>query len=44
MWPGGMVATEFFKTFEQFPPRQKPEKWNLEEVMNRIQNKPAGGS
>jgi arylsulfatase len=44
MWPGAAVATEFFKTFEQFPPRQKPEKWNLSEVMERIQSKPAGGS
>ena len=43
MWPGGMVATEFFATFEDFPPRQKPESWNLEEVMNRIQAKPAVG-
>ena len=39
-WPGAWVATEFFKTFEKFPPRQKPEKWNLSEIMERIQAKP----
>ena len=39
-WPGAAVATEFFKTFEKFPPRQKPEKWNLSEIMERIQAKP----
>ena len=35
-WPGAAVATEFFKTFEKFPPRQKPEKWDLSEIMERI--------
>ena len=40
MWPGAAVATEFFKTFEKFPPRQKPEKWNLSEIMERIQTRP----
>ena len=39
-WPGAAVATEFFKTFEKFPPRQKPEKWNLSEIMERMQAKP----
>jgi len=38
-WPGAAVATEFFKTFEKFPPRQKPEKWDLSEIMERIQAK-----
>ncbi len=37
--PGGVVATEFFETFKEFPPRQKPEKWNLSEIMDRIQSK-----
>jgi arylsulfatase len=37
--PGGVVATEFFETFKEYPPRQKPEKWNLSEIMNRIQAK-----
>jgi arylsulfatase A-like enzyme len=40
VWPGSAVATEFFKTFEKFPPRQKPEKWNLSEIMERMQAKP----
>ncbi len=37
--PGSVVATEFFETFKEFPPRQKPEKWNLSEIMDRIQIK-----
>ncbi len=37
--PGGVVATEFFETFNEFPPRQKPEKWNLSEIMDRIRSK-----
>ena len=37
VWPGAAVATEFFKTFKEFPPRQKPEKWNLSEIMERMQ-------
>ncbi|MBT8339879.1 MAG: arylsulfatase [Desulfatitalea sp.] len=40
VWPGAAVATEFFETFKQYPPRQKPEKWNLSEVMERIQAQP----
>jgi arylsulfatase A-like enzyme len=42
LWPGAAVATKFFETFKEFPPRQKPEKWNLTEVMERIQAKPVG--
>jgi len=42
LWPGAAVATEFFETFKAFPPRQKPEKWNLSEVMERIRTKPVG--
>ena len=30
------VATEFFKTFEEFPPRQKPGSFNLSNVMDSI--------
>jgi len=41
-FPGGAVAAEFFTTFKEFPPRQKPEKWNLQEVMERIQAKQVG--
>ncbi len=38
----GLVAgtAEFFETFKEFPPRQKPEKWNLSKIMDRIQAKP----
>jgi arylsulfatase len=39
MKPAGVVATEFFKTFEQYPPRQKPESWNLSEILARVQPK-----
>ena len=28
VWPG---AAEFFKTFEKFPPHQKPAKFNMDE-------------
>jgi len=38
--PAGVVAAKFFETFIEFPPRQKPEKWNLSEIMEQIQAKP----
>ena len=38
--PAGAIAAEYFETFKEFPPRQKPEKWNLSEIMDRIQAKP----
>ena len=38
--PAGAVAAEYFETFKEYPPRQKPEKWNLSEIMDRIQAKP----
>ena len=37
--PAGIVATEFFKTFEEYPPRQKPESWNLSEILSKIKIK-----
>jgi hypothetical protein len=37
--PAGALATEFFKTFERYPPRQKPESWNLSEILARVQAK-----
>jgi len=40
--PGSVVAAEFFETFKEFPPRQKPERWDLSEVMEQIRAKPAG--
>ena len=40
MKPAGVVAAAFFETFKEFPPRQKPESWNLSEIMDRIQAKP----
>ena len=38
--PAGAIAAEYFETFKEYPPRQKPEKWNLSEIMDRIQAKP----
>ena len=38
--PVSMIATEFFKTFQKFPPRQEPQKWNLNEIMKRLQTQP----
>ncbi len=36
--PATYVATNFLETFKEFPPRQRPGAWNLDEVMERIQN------
>lgn len=36
--PATAIATKFLQTFKEFPPRQRPEAWNLDEVMERIQN------
>ena len=44
MAPAMVIAQKFFETFRDFPPRQKPEKWNLEETMERVQVKPVGGN
>lgn len=39
--PAGVVASEFFETFQEYPPRQKAESWNLSEILDQLQAKPA---
>ena len=43
MGPVLVIAQKFFETFREFPPRQIPEKWNLDEVMQQLESKPTGG-
>ena len=38
--PAQAYVGQFLQTFKDFPPRQKPEKWNLSEVMERMHLKP----
>ncbi|MGF1582409.1 MAG: arylsulfatase [Gemmataceae bacterium] len=35
--PATAIATKYLQTFKEFPPRQRPEAWNLDEVMERIE-------
>jgi arylsulfatase len=35
-----VFAGQWLDTFKKFPPRQKPEEWNLSEIMERVQAKP----
>ena len=40
MVPAQAYVGEFLETFKEFPPSRKPEKWDLSEIMERIQAKP----
>jgi len=35
--PAQAYVGEFLKTFQEFPPRQKPDSFNVDEVMNKLQ-------
>ena len=35
------IAIKYFKTYEKYPPRQKPASWDLNEVMIRLQSNPS---
>lgn len=41
--PTQAIATRFLETFREFPPRQKPAAFNLDDVMRRLQEAPMGG-
>jgi hypothetical protein len=34
------LANQFLQTFHEFPPRQRPASFNLDEVMRRMQEQP----
>jgi arylsulfatase len=38
--PAQAAATQFLQTFREFPPRQRPSAFNLDEVMRRLQAQP----
>ena len=38
--PAQAAATQFLQTFRDFPPRQRPSAFNLDEVMRRVQVQP----
>ncbi len=42
--PGQAMVAEFLATFQDFPPRQKPSSFTIEEVMAKMQNPHAGSS
>jgi arylsulfatase len=39
--PSQVVVKEFVDTFKEFPPRQKPAKFNVDDALNALK---AGGS
>jgi arylsulfatase len=39
--PAQVKVGEMIETFKEFPPRQKPAKFNLEDVMNNMMNTPS---
>jgi arylsulfatase len=39
--PAQVKVGEMVETFKEFPPRQKPAKFNLEDVMNNMMNTPS---
>jgi arylsulfatase len=32
------IAAEFVATFKEFPPRQKPQSFNLDQIMEQLQH------
>ena len=38
--PAQAQATQFLQTFREYPPRQRPASFNLDEVMRRMQEQP----
>jgi arylsulfatase A-like enzyme len=40
--PAQALAGEWLKSFQEFPPRQKPASFNLDEVMQKMSEQPAG--
>lgn len=42
--PGQAMVAEFLATFQDFPPRQKPSSFTIDEVMAKMQNPHAGSS
>jgi arylsulfatase A-like enzyme len=38
--PAQATAARFLQTFRDFPPRQRPSSFNLDEVMRRVQEQP----
>jgi len=41
-WAGSKGALQFLKTYEEFPPRQKPAAFNLDEVMREMEQRGGG--
>ncbi|MFZ0133955.1 MAG: hypothetical protein WAK95_15560, partial [Desulfobacterales bacterium] len=40
--PAQRAALQFLKTYEEFPPRQKPAAFNLDEVMREMEQQVGG--
>jgi hypothetical protein len=41
--PAQAAAAQWLSSFKEFPPRQKPASFNLDEVMRKMTEHPAGG-
>jgi arylsulfatase len=40
--PAVAIVTQHLKTYVEFPPRQKPGSFNLDQVLEKLQEGPAG--
>jgi arylsulfatase len=41
--PGQAVVAKWLDSFKEFPPRQRPATWNIDEVMRKFSETPSGG-
>jgi hypothetical protein len=41
--PTQAVVAQFVATFQEFPPRQRPSSFSVDEIMEKMLTKPSGG-